>query len=109
MTSLQPYTKLTIAGLILFIPSVKLSCSSETLNPKWGIADLRPGCVGSGGPLLYANLEVHAESRVVTAIELLVSTHRLRSSSILGLPYRILNINHKEELLRGPGIYLVYP
>ena len=30
-----------------------------------------------------------------------VSTHRLLSSSLLGLPYRILNINHKEELLRS--------
>ena len=28
-------------------------------------------------------------------------THRPLSSSFLGLPYRILNINHKEELLRG--------
>ena len=26
-------------------------------------------------------------------------THRLQSSSFLGLPYRILNINHKKELL----------
>ena len=29
------------------------------------------------------------------------STHRPLSSSFLGLPYRILNINHKKELLRG--------
>ena len=28
-------------------------------------------------------------------------THRLQSSSSLGLPYRILNINHKKELLRS--------
>ena len=28
-------------------------------------------------------------------------THRPLSSSFLGLPSRILNINHKEELLRG--------
>ena len=28
-------------------------------------------------------------------------THRPLSSSFLGLPYRILNINHKKELLRG--------
>ena len=27
-------------------------------------------------------------------------THRLLSSSFLGLPYRILNMNHKKELLR---------
>ena len=26
-------------------------------------------------------------------------THRLHSSSFLGLPYRIRNINHKKELL----------
>ena len=29
------------------------------------------------------------------------STHRPLSSCFLGLPYRILNINHKKELLRG--------
>ena len=29
------------------------------------------------------------------------STHRPLSSSFLGLPYRILNMNHKQELLRG--------
>ena len=28
-------------------------------------------------------------------------THRPLSSSFLGLPYRILNMNHKKELLRG--------
>ena len=28
-------------------------------------------------------------------------THRPPSSPFLGLPYRILNINHKKELLRG--------
>ena len=28
-------------------------------------------------------------------------THRPLSSSFLGSPYRILNINHKKELLRG--------
>ena len=31
-------------------------------------------------------------------------THRLLSSSFLGLPSRILNINHKKELLRGPWV-----
>ena len=30
-----------------------------------------------------------------------VRTQRPRSSSFVGLPYRILNINHKKELLRG--------
>ena len=31
----------------------------------------------------------------------LSSTHRPLSSSFLGSPYRILNISHKKELLRG--------
>ena len=35
----------------------------------------------------------------VTGARLKASTHRLQSSSFLGLPYRILNINHKKELL----------
>ena len=30
--------------------------------------------------------------------------HRPLSSSFLGLPYRILNMNHKKELLRGPWV-----
>ena len=29
------------------------------------------------------------------------SAHRPLSSSFVGLPYRILNMNHKKELLRG--------
>ena len=33
-----------------------------------------------------------------------MSTHRPLSSSFLGLPYRILNRNHKKELLRGPWV-----
>ena len=33
--------------------------------------------------------------------KVLVYTHRLLSSSFLGLPYRILNMNHKKELLRS--------
>ena len=32
-----------------------------------------------------------------------VITQRTLSSSFLGLPYRILNINHKKEQLRGLG------
>ena len=32
-------------------------------------------------------------------------THRLLSSSFLGLPYRILNMNHKKELLRSLWVF----
>ena len=35
-----------------------------------------------------------------SAPSLEVYTHRLLSSSFLGVPYRILNIIHKKELLR---------
>ena len=31
-------------------------------------------------------------------------THGPRSSSFWGLPYRILNISHNKELLRGLGV-----
>ena len=31
-----------------------------------------------------------------------VSTHRLHCSSFLGVPYRILNMNHTKELLKEP-------
>ena len=33
-------------------------------------------------------------------------THRLLSSSFSGLPYRILNISHKKELLRSLWVNL---
>ena len=36
-------------------------------------------------------------------------THRPRSSSFLGLPYRILNVNHKKELLRSLWVVLSLP
>ena len=35
-------------------------------------------------------------------------THRPLSSSLLGLPYRILKINHNKELLTGPWVGLCY-
>ena len=34
-------------------------------------------------------------------------THRLLSSSLLGLPYRILNINHTKELFRSLWVVCV--
>ena len=34
------------------------------------------------------------------------TTHRPLSSSFLGLPYRVPNINHKKELLRGLGLWV---
>ena len=35
--------------------------------------------------------------------------HRLLSSSFLGLPYRILNMNHKKELLRSLWVDIPKP
>ena len=46
---------------------------------------------------LFAKLLAAARFRVKS----LGFTHRPLSSSFLGLPYRILNINHKKELPRG--------
>ena len=44
----------------------------------------------------------HTLTAPVVAVSLLcASTHRPLSSCFWGLPYRILNINHKRELLRG--------
>ena len=37
------------------------------------------------------------------------STHRPLSSSFLGLPYRILNINHIKELLRSLWVFIKAP
>ena len=35
-------------------------------------------------------------------------THRLQSSSSVGLPYRILYMNHKMELLRSLWVYVLF-
>ena len=35
-------------------------------------------------------------------------THKLLSSSLLGLPYRILNMSHKTELLRSLWVVRVF-
>ena len=35
-------------------------------------------------------------------------THGLLSSSFLGLPYRILDMNHKKELLRSLWVRLIW-
>ena len=43
---------------------------------------------------------------VVSGVISSVTTHRLLSSSFLGLPYKILNMNHKKELLRSLWVYL---
>ena len=42
-----------------------------------------------------------------TTITKLETTHRPLSSSFLGSPSRILNINHKKELLRGLWVSLL--
>ena len=44
---------------------------------------------------------IHAEAGQRANISPWPGTHRLLSSSFLGLPYRILNMNHKKELLRS--------
>ena len=38
------------------------------------------------------------------AVLFLGLTHRLLSSSFVGLPYRILNMNHKKALLRSSWV-----
>ena len=38
---------------------------------------------------------------VAILVQRALTTHRLHSTSFLGLPYRILKINHKKELLRS--------
>ena len=66
---------------------VKLSAFTELCVCGWGFRGL-----GSGGP---------AQSFELTQVSTKVLTHRLLSSSFLGLPYRILNMSHKKELLRS--------
>ena len=40
-------------------------------------------------------------SRLTSALWFVEASHRPLSSSLLGLPYRVLKMNHKKELLRG--------
>ena len=47
-------------------------------------------------------LRVPYTSEINIPIDVLSTTHRPLSSSFLGLPYRILHINHRKELLKGP-------
>ena len=58
------------------------------------------------GRLKLSSMDVqeYLQSRAVAAPEP-NSTHRPLSSSFSGLPYRIPNINHKKELLRGLWVY----
>ena len=48
-----------------------------------------------------------AVSLLLAGLDLLL-THRLLSSSFLGLPYRILNMNHQKELLRSLWVLLMH-
>ena len=57
----------------------------------------RAGC--SQSPI--ANLISRLADHRIDSSMVLGFTHRLLSSSFSGLPYRILNINHKKELLRS--------
>ena len=49
----------------------------------------------------YAGLSFRIRALKHGVVQLFVLTHRPLSSSFLGLPYRILNINHKKELFGG--------
>ena len=60
-------------------------------------------------PLFFSSLFVSADLARVRVLGFafalgLLSTHRLRSSSFLGLPSRIQNMNHKTELLWSPRV-----
>ena len=49
-------------------------------------------------------VQLHTETLALTSGAVLQLSHRPLSSSFLGLPYRILNINHKKELLGAYGL-----
>ena len=58
----------------------------------------------NGGPVYFNIPRVILQRMMGTGIlrkSLFKSTNRLLSSSCLGLPCRILNTNHKKELLRS--------
>ena len=66
---------------------------------------MRPGLILRQYPLTISGYEGLTQKPVKTSNMLynprMPSTQRLLSSSFLGLPYRILNMNHKKELLRS--------
>ena len=57
---------------------------------------------------LLAEVQGHQVSNWKPEALDVTSTHRLLSSSFLGLPYRILNINNEKELLRSLWVVLQY-
>ena len=69
--------------------------------------DLKVSKTSPGNPRPWkTGMAARMEEATSTEVEgtvkpTLNSTHRPLSSSFSGLPYRILNINHKKELLRG--------
>ena len=53
------------------------------------------------------SFELTQVSAKVLSLQLPYPTHRLLSSSFLGLPCRILNMSHKKELLRSLWVLLL--
>ena len=53
------------------------------------------------GMTMLTATSADSEMTMVAMPVVVKSTHRLRRSSFVGLPYRILNTNHKKELLRS--------
>ena len=83
--------------LIIEVP-ILLPHSPSVLTPLRGFKSIL-GFLPDSGPLLQL-------AAAAPAYPSYVSAHRPLSSSFLGLPYRILNINHKKEPLRGRWVKL---
>ena len=100
-----PYSRIRIGDLCTW----DFACSvlQYTINPS----RIRIGDLVARGIFyqLFQTPVLHRtpQTAAVTASVMLLATprkratHRPLSSSFLGLPYRIPNINHKRELLRG--------
>ena len=96
-----------LAGVVIAVPcfggvalgrSKTLNPKPKTLNPKLKAPSVYTP-TWTSSPLTDPYLGAH-RGKTLAAYSL-EFTHRPLSSSFLGVPYRILNINHKKELLRG--------
>ena len=67
----------------------------------WGLEVSAVRTIGMQFLRLGDPMSFRVGSKLVAALSRPHTTHRPLSSSCLGLPCRVLNINHKKELLRG--------
>ena len=76
--------------------------SSNTSNLRWYSHGNHTRSGNDQRPMSFGTTIWHRSHLMEMTPRSLQATHGLESSSVLGLPYRILNINHKKKVLLEP-------